>query len=140
MKKDMTPQQIADKIIVITGVDPFYKSREPDVIEVRSFLLFLLRGKLNMRWIAIKEFFLQNGRKTDNSSIINAYNNYKNYSNSSTRLKKLEKEFSFNLTETIDEIRKIQVVENRCRILERKLRNCEEKTKKNIANLTFKRQ
>tara|TARA_R110000787_G_scaffold23798_1_gene67865 strand:+ start:6034 stop:6501 length:468 start_codon:yes stop_codon:yes gene_type:complete len=137
--KKMTPQEIADKLIVITGIDPFYKSREPEVIEVRSFLLFLLRGKLNMRWIAIKEFFLQNGRKTDNSSIINSYNNYDNYSRGSKRLKKLEKEFTFNFTETVDEISKIQVLENRCRILSRKIKNCEAQIKKDIQPIIHRR-
>ena len=84
-----------------------------------------------MRWVAIKELFLTNGKKTDNSTLINSVNNYNKFALANKDLINIENQFVFE-TEPIDKISKMQVLENRCRILTRKLRNCEKQNKQNI--------
>lgn len=135
----MTPQEVANKITVLSGIDPFYNTREPRVIEVRSLLCFLLREKLEMRWIAIKQFFKKNGRKTDNASLINSYKKYNLYKRNNKSLNKWEAKFTFE-NENIDQINQVYVLQNRCRTLERKIKNCEEKNKENIRNLINSRR
>lgn len=131
----MTTTELILKLKDASGIDPFESSRERRVVEIRSLLVYLLREKMNMRWIAIKRCFEVNGRITNNSTLIHSLTAYKIYAKSNKKLKDILSQFAFK-SEHIDEIRKIQILENRCRILERKLRNCEGKDKSNIKNLT----
>ena len=68
---------------------------------------------------------------------MNSYNNYLKYKESSKSLKDLESQFDFKL-ETVDEISKTQILENRIRILSRKLKNCETQNKENLENIVFR--
>jgi hypothetical protein len=129
----MTPLEVVDKIKKITKINPFVDSRQQGVVEVRALLCHLLRNKLNMRWIAIRELFLKNGKKTDNATLMNAINRYEIYSKNNKDLKKIEKEFSFKSV-PIDQITKAAIFEIKCRVLERKLRKCEKENQKNIGN------
>ncbi len=133
----MTPKEIIIKLKEASGVNPFEDTRRLDVIEVRALLCFILRDKLRMRWIAIKEVFLNHGKKTSNSSIMNSCSNYIKYKEVSKTLLNLENLFEFEL-ESVDEISKNQILENRLRILSRKLKNCEAKNKKNLENIVFR--
>tara|TARA_R110000787_G_scaffold61520_4_gene139372 strand:+ start:252 stop:659 length:408 start_codon:yes stop_codon:yes gene_type:complete len=133
----MTPKEIITKLEQASGLNPFENTRRIDVIEVRALLCFILRDKLRMRWIAIKEVFLKHGKKTSNSSLMNSYNNYLKYKESSKSLNDLESQFDFEL-ETVDEISKTQILENRIRILSRKLKNCETQNKENLENIVFR--
>ena len=126
----MTPSKAVDKIKEITKINPFVNSRKKEVVEIRALLCYILREKMNMRWIAIKEIFLKNGRKTNNSTLIHAVENYKIYASRNKKLERLAKKFPFK-DAPIDQVRKTQILENRLRILERKLRNCEKENKKN---------
>ena len=127
----MSPKEVVEKIKEITKINPFVDSRKQSVVEIRSLLCYLLREKLQMRWVAIKELFLTNGKKTDNSTLINSVNNYNKFALANKDLINIENQFVFE-TEPIDKISKMQVLENRCRILTRKLRNCEKQNKQNI--------
>ena len=133
----MTPKEIIIKLKEASGVNPFENTRRLDVIEVRALLCFILRDKLRMRWIAIKEVFLNHGKKTSNSSLMNSCSNYIKYKEVSKTLLNLENLFEFEL-ESVDEISKSQILENRLRILSRKLKNCEAKNKKNLENIVFR--
>jgi hypothetical protein len=129
----MTPSKAVDKIKDITKINPFVDSRKKEVVEIRALLCYILREKMNMRWIAIKEIFLKNGRKTNNSTLIHAVENYKIYASRNKKLERLAKKFPFK-DAPIDQVRKTQILENRLRILERKLRNCEKENRKNNGN------
>jgi len=133
----MTPKEIIIKLKEASGVNPFEDTRRLDVIEVRALLCFILRDKLRMRWIAIKEVFLNHGKKTSNSSLMNSCSNYIKYKQVSKTLLNLENLFEFEI-ESVDEISKSQILENRLRILSRKLKNCEAKNKKNLENIVFR--
>jgi len=133
----MTPKEIIIKLKEASGVNPFEDTRRLDVIEVRALLCFILRDKLRMRWIAIKKVFLNHGKKTSNSSLMNSCSNYIKYKQVSKTLLNLENLFEFEI-ESVDEISKSQILENRLRILSRKLKNCEAKNKKNLENIVFR--
>lgn len=133
----MNPSEVVSKIKDITKINPFVDSRKRSVVEIRALLCFLLREKLNMRWIAIKELFLKNGRRTDNSTLMNAINSYKKFALSNKELKEIENQFVFN-SEPVDQISKVQILENRLRILSRKLRNCEKENKQNTKDIILR--
>lgn len=134
----MTPFQIIHKIKEITKINPFVDSRKKEVVETRALLCYVLREKMNMRWIAIKDIFSEHGRKTNNSTLIHAVTNYKIYASKNKALKKLEKKFPFK-NAPMDQVTKSQLLENRLRILEQKLKNCEDKTRENIKNHVFRK-
>ena len=129
----MNPFKVVDKIKEITKINPFVDSRKKEVVEIRALLCYILRERMNMRWIAIKELFLANGRKTNNSTLIHAVENYKSYASKNKKLERLANKFPFK-DAPIDQVRKTQILENRLRILERKLRNCEKENRENIRN------
>tara|TARA_R100001369_G_scaffold91209_1_gene131974 strand:+ start:103 stop:507 length:405 start_codon:yes stop_codon:yes gene_type:complete len=129
----MTPFKVVDKLKKITKINPFVDSRKKEVVEIRALLCYILREKMNMRWIAIKELFLANGRKTNNSTLIHAVENYKIYASKNKKLESLAKKFPLK-DAPIDQVYKTQILENRLRILERKLRNCERENRENIKN------
>lgn len=133
----MNPSEIINKLKRITKIDPFVESRKKEVVEVRALLCYLLREKRKLRLIAIKKIFLENGRQTNNATILHALKNYEAYSRSNESLKEIESQFKFK-AESADEILKSQILESRLRILERKLRNCEKETKKNIGNYVLR--
>jgi chromosomal replication initiation ATPase DnaA len=53
----MTAQEISDRIIKKTKVNVFEDSRKKEVIHYRSLLIYLLREKMNLRWMNIALFF-----------------------------------------------------------------------------------
>ena len=59
---NLTPIEIAVKIKELSGLDVFKNTRQRKYIEVRSLLNHLLRNKLNMRWIHIAQFYIDNGK------------------------------------------------------------------------------
>ena len=126
----MTPFQVIHKIKEITKINPFVDSRKKEVVEIRALLCYVLREKMNMRWIAIKDVFSEHGRETNNSTLIHAVKNYKIYASNNKKLKKLAKKFPLR-DAPIDQVTKSQVLENRLRILEQKLIDCEKENRKN---------
>jgi hypothetical protein len=133
----MTPFKVVNKLKEITKINPFVDSRKKEVVEIRALLCYVLREKMNMRWIAIKDIFLENGRKTNNSTLIHAVENYKIYASKNKKLEKLAKKFPLK-DAPIDQVTKSQVLENRLRILEQKLIDCEKENRKNNRNYIFR--
>ena len=53
----MTAQEISYRIGKKTKVNVFEDSRRKEVVHYRSLLIYLLRGKMNLRWKNIALFF-----------------------------------------------------------------------------------
>ena len=124
MKENLKPIEIANKIIKESGVDIFENYRRKNHIEMRSLLCFLLREKLNMRWLNIAKFFNDNNKSMTHASCIHAFNNYKMYKKTNSKLEDIENLFSFKSGLTIDEIDRVHYLENKCKLLENKLMEC----------------
>ena len=120
MKENLKPIEIANKIIKESGVDIFENYRRKNHIEMRSLLCFLLREKLNMRWLNIAKFFNDNNKSMTHASCIHAFNNYKMYKKTNSKLEDIENLFSFKSGLTIDEIDRVHYLENKCKLLEKK--------------------
>ena len=120
MKENLKPIEIANKIIKESGVDIFENYRRKNHIEMRSLLCFLLREKLNMRWLNIAKFFNDNNKSMTHASCIHAFNNYKMYKKTNSKLEDIENLFSFKSGLTIDEIDRVHYLENKFILLEKK--------------------
>jgi len=121
MKENLKPIEIANKIIKETGVNIFENTRKKNYIEYRSLLCYLLREKLNMRWLNIKKFFNDNNKLMDHATCIYSANNYKMYKKYNKNLEKIENLFSFKSDISIDQIDRVHYLENKCKLLEGKL-------------------
>lgn len=121
---NLKPIEIANKLIEESKIDIFKNTRKRNYIELRSLLCFLLRKKLNMRWIRIAKFFNDNNKKISHASCIHSFNHYEIYCKSNKNLKILENLFSFTTDMDIDQIDRVHYLENKCKLLETKLEIC----------------
>tara|TARA_R110000764_G_C10937372_1_gene375728 strand:+ start:279 stop:746 length:468 start_codon:yes stop_codon:yes gene_type:complete len=120
MKENLKPIEIANKIIQESGINVFENNRRKYSVEMRSLLCFLLREKLNMRWLNIAKFFNDNNKSMTHASCIHAFNNYKMYKKTNSKLLDIENLFSFKSNLSIDEIDRVHYLENKCKLLEKK--------------------
>jgi|TARA_R110000796_G_scaffold141743_1_gene258137 hypothetical protein len=119
--KNTNPINIANKITELSGIDVFTDSRERKVVEVRSLLTYLLRDKLKMRWKNIVLFYDRNGKKINMANVMHSYKKYDDYKNHNSTLNDLQKSFVFEPHSDHDEIDKISYLEKKCKRLEKKL-------------------
>ena len=122
--KELKPINIANKLKDISKVNVFEETRKRDVVEIRMLLCYLLREKLNMRWINIAKFFSNNGKNMTHATAIHSCNMYPAYKKNNKKLKEFEKIFSWKSNLTYDEIDKIHYLENQVKNLSQKLENC----------------
>jgi hypothetical protein len=91
----MTAQEISDRIIKKTKVNVFEDSRKKEVIHYRSLLIYLLREKMNLRWMNIALFFKANDKSITHATIIHSHHYYEIYKDENPKLEELEKQFNF---------------------------------------------
>ena len=73
---DLKPIEIAEKLTKLSGKNPFENTRRKEIIEIRALLIYLLREKLNMRWMYISNFFNENGKTMTHATGMHAYKMY----------------------------------------------------------------
>ncbi len=101
MKENLKPIEIANKIIEESGINVFENNRRKYNVEMRSLVCYLLREKLNMRWLNIAKIFNDNNKTMTHASCIHAFNNYKrNY--------------------RIERNDRIHNIKNKCKLMEKK--------------------
>jgi hypothetical protein len=126
---NLTPIEIAVKIKELSGLDVFKNTRQRKYIEVRSLLNHLLRNKLNMRWIHIAQFYIDNGKNYDHSTALYSSNKYHLNAQHNPKLKEIEEIFTFKSDLCYDKIDRVHYLENKVTNLENK--NLELKNKFN---------
>lgn len=78
--------EIAKLIKKSTGVDVFENSRKQEIIEYRSLLIYVLREIEKMTLFSIRDFFKQNGKSYDHSTVHHSWKNFEMYSNYNSNL------------------------------------------------------
>lgn len=121
MNFNPSPPELADKIKELTGANPFQNSRTRPVIESRSLLCYLMRNKLNMRWTKIAEFLTENGKSCTHATVINSVNSYYMHKTANKELQLVESIFTFKKDLAIDEINKVDYLQDRCEKLQAQL-------------------
>lgn len=119
--KNLKPTEIAKIIIRESKVNVFKNSRKQKYIEYRSLLCYLLREKLNMRWILIAKFFAENNKTMTHATCMHSFRNYSMYKKHNKNLKEIENLFTFSSDINIDKIDRVHYLENKCKLLENKL-------------------
>jgi ABC-type lipoprotein release transport system permease subunit len=79
-------EELANLIINTSGIDIFENSRKREVIEHRSLLIYILREVERMSLFSIRDFFKQNGKQYDHSTVHHSYKNFEMYSTYNPKL------------------------------------------------------
>ena len=74
-----TAKIIANKVNRISGVNVFENSRTNPIVEARSLLIFILYKYKKMKLQEIANFFEDNGKSSDHSTVLHALNSFEIY-------------------------------------------------------------
>ena len=77
-----------------------------------------------MRWTLIAKFFSENNKTMTHATCMHSVRNYKMYKKTNQRLDEIEKLFTFRSKLNIDQIDRVHYLENKCKLLESKLKEC----------------
>tara|TARA_R110002167_G_scaffold70851_1_gene200073 strand:- start:1237 stop:1728 length:492 start_codon:yes stop_codon:yes gene_type:complete len=123
MTNNLKPIEIANKIKELSGVDLFANSRKRNLVEMRALLIYILRDKLKMRWVAITLFFKTQNKPVHHATLIHSRKNFHLYKKHNKQFQKILNIFSFKSNLSVDEIDRIHYLENKCKSLQKKLEN-----------------
>jgi len=121
--KNLLPIEVTNKLKELSGIDVFESSRESSIIEIRSLVCHILRNKRLMRWTGIADFFKDNGKSMNHATVINSVKQYDVYKLGNKKLTEWEQMFTYKSDLTIDQVNKIQYLENKVVKLEKQLKD-----------------
>ena len=135
--KDLTPIEIGDKIKRLSGIDLYKNTRKRDFVEHRALLCYILRDKLQMRWTFIASFFISQGKHMDHANCMHLVKMYPIYRQGNKTLETIEKTFVFNSKIPLDEIDKVNYLENKYGTLEAEYLKQKEQLKNPLVKLVI---
>jgi hypothetical protein len=113
--------EIAEKVIELSGINIFEKTRKREVVEIRSLFFFILKDKLNMSWTQIANYFKDSGTYINHATVIHSYNNYEMYKNSNNKMQEIEEMISLKTSMDLKGINKEEYLTLKCKDLEQEL-------------------
>tara|TARA_B100000780_G_scaffold100259_1_gene70017 strand:- start:1000 stop:1482 length:483 start_codon:yes stop_codon:yes gene_type:complete len=135
--KDLTPLQIGDKIISVTGINLYENTRKKAFVEHRALLCYILRDKLQMRWTFIAAFFISQGKHMDHANCMHLFKMYPIYKKDNKTLDIIENIFAFKSKIPLDEIDKVNYLENKYGTLEAEYLKQKEQLKNPLVKLVI---
>ena len=135
--KDLTPIEIGDKIKRLSGIDLYKNTRKRDFVEHRALLCYILRDKLQMRWTFIASLFISQGKHMDHDNCMQLVKMYPIYRQGNKTLETIEKTFVFNSKIPLDEIDKVNYLENKYESLESEYLKQKEQLKNPLVKLVI---
>ena len=85
---------------------------------------YLLREKMNLRWMNIALFFKANDKNITHATVIHSHHYYKVYKDENPKLEELEKQFNFTPVD-LDTLDKIHMLENKVKNLKKVIQRYE---------------
>jgi len=79
--------KIAKQIIEVSGIDLFQDSRRREVVEVRSIFIRILKEHQGMTFYSIKDYFCENGKCIDHTTVMYANSMFEVYIRYNPKLK-----------------------------------------------------
>jgi len=135
--KNLKPLEIAEEVKRLTKIDIYKNSRSREHVEHRALVCWLLRDKLQMRWLNIADLFKKKGKTMEYSTAMHLVKMYPKYREGNEKLKQLEKKFFFSTNVPFDEIDKIKYLESKCSTLEVDYLKIQEKLRSPLVSLVL---
>ena len=82
--------EVAEKIIQLSGINVFQRSRKREIVEMRSLLFYILKNKLNMGLTEIARYFRESGTSINHATVIWSLKNYDIYKKTNKKLQEIE--------------------------------------------------
>ena len=122
IKNDWSVQnEIAEKIIQLSGLNIFDKSRKQEIVEMRSLFFYILKDKVKMGWSEISRYFEDSERPINHATIIHSYKNYELYKKTNKKMQEIEDMISLKTSMNIKGINRENYLELKCKQLEEEI-------------------
>lgn len=122
IKDDWSVQnEIAEKVIQLSGIDIFKVSRKREIVEMRSLFFYILKNKLNMGWSEIVRYFEDSGRSINHATIIWSLKNYDIYKSTNKKIQELEEMIVLKTSMNLEGINRENYLELKCKELEEEI-------------------
>jgi hypothetical protein len=115
-----TPEEVSDLLISLSGMNIYEQTRKTEYIEHRSLLCYILRNKLDMRWVSISKFIKSKGKAYDHATAIHAVKMYPTYKKDRfDYYDKLESNFIVKSQIEYSQISKLEIMQKKYETLEK---------------------
>ena len=132
--------EIAEKVIELSGINIFEKTRKREVVEIRSLFFFILKDKLNMSWTQIANYFKDSGTYINHATVIHSYNNYEMYKSSNNKMQEIEEMISLKTSMDLKGINKEEYLTLKCKDLEQELDKIKDQALLKIQSLIWEQK
>jgi len=110
--------EIAEKIIELSGINIFERSRKREIVEMRSLFFYILRNKLDMGLTEISRYFEDSASSINHATVIWSLKNYDVYKTTNKKIQEIEKMIVLKTSMNIKGINRESYLELKCKELE----------------------
>ena len=122
IKNDWSVQnEIAEKIIQLSGINIFERSRKREIVEMRSLFFYILKNKLDMGLTEISRYFEDSASSINHATIIWSLKNYELYKSTNKRIQEIEEMIILKTSMNIKGINRETYLELKCKQLEEEI-------------------
>ena len=106
--------EIAEKIIELSGINIFERSRKREIVEMRSLFFYILRNKLDMGLTEISRYFEDSASSINHATVIWSLKNYDVYKTTNKKIQEIEKMIVLKTSMNIKGINRESYLELKC--------------------------
>ena len=110
--------EIAEKVIELSGINIFERSRKREIVEMRSLFFYILRNKLDMGLTEISRYFEDSASSINHATVIWSLKNYDIYKTTNKKIQEIEKMIVLKTSMNIKGINRESYLELKCKELE----------------------
>ena len=110
--------EIAEKVIELSGINIFERSRKREIVEMRSSFFYILKNKLDMGLTEMSRYFEDSASSINHATIIWALKNYELYKSTNKKIQEIEEMIILKTSMNIKGINRETYLELKCKELE----------------------
>jgi len=110
--------EIAEKVIELSGINIFERSRKREIVEMRSLFFYILKNKLDMGLTEMSRYFEDSASSINHATIIWSLKNYELYKSTNKKIQEIEEMIILKTSMNIKGINRETYLELKCKELE----------------------
>ena len=126
--------EVAEKIIQLSGINVFQRSRKREIVEMRSLLFYILKNKLNMGLTEIATYFRESGTSINHATVIWSLKNYDIYKKTNKKLQEIEEMIVLKTSMNMKGVNRENYLEVKCKELEEEIKVLKDNPIINLVN------
>lgn len=120
--------EIAQKVIQLSGINIFEKTRKREVVEMRGLFFYILREKVNMGWTEIARYFEDSGTPINHATVMHSLKNYEIYKSTNKKVQEIEEMIVLKTSMNLKGIDRENYLEVKCKELEEEINRLKNET------------